>query len=254
MASRSTETKIFEVLLPPANNGTKESLKEELSKIFALLKRTANSIIDSAPIVILDDASENEAYSLQRHFKDAADTILKIHPLGELNGQIHRLSWSNRPDIIKELRAHSDFSHSFGEIEFVNPEAEIKDIVFDDIEIDEPVEEIKTEDIPASAAAQSPKPASQQRQIPDFMNKQEDGADEFVYNVFLSGTPTKSKRQKAIELLCELKGISELEANEFMSRTVVPIAKGLTKAQSDEIQKIFHDSRINIRVMKKQKS
>ncbi|MFH1548967.1 MAG: hypothetical protein ABIH04_00250 [Planctomycetota bacterium] len=256
MGERSADN-VFAVVLPEITDADiVELVKDELAKTFTLLKRTAATIIDSAPIILIEDATREEADSLQKHFKDVTGATLGIHLRCELDGQWPRLSWPRRPAVLRELLSAAgqtaNSENRFGEVEYVESNVGVREMILDA----EGGKEVATQ---TAATAEvpvpppNPKSAPKKRGIPDFMKKQEDENDTFAYNVFLSGVPSEAKKQRAIELICELKGISELEASELMTRTIIPIAKDLTRAQSEEIEKLFHESRLNVRVMKKNK-
>ncbi len=262
MPIRSAKNGSFAVLLPELQSGSRETVTNELAKIFTILKRTASKIVDSAPIILLDDVSQEEANSIRRYFKTVSDIEILIHPSVSVNGVWARLNWPQRPKINSEILSGSHiFKETFGELEFSNSEAEIGEIVFN-------TEGSRTAETPATPAptpsasttvakpatpASQPAPAPKKNKIPEFMQEQNDNNDAFCYSIFLSGTPSEAKKQRTIELICELKGISELEANELMSRTIVPIAKDMTKKQADEVQKLFNSSALNVRIMKKAK-
>ncbi len=262
MAIRSADNGSFAVLLPELKNGTRESVTTELAKIFTILKRTASTIVDSAPIIILDDASQEEANSIQRYFKAVSKIDVVLHPSVSVNGEWARINWPQRPKIDSEIFSDSHvFKETFGELEFSNSDLGIGEIDFN-TENSQTAEtpqtttaapiELAPEAPPTQPAAQKA-PATKKSLIPEFMLKQSDSSDSFCYNVFLSGTPNATKKQRAIELICELKGISELEANELMSRTIVPVAKDMTNKQADEVKKMFNTNGINVRIMKKAK-
>ncbi len=256
MGERSADN-VFAVVLPEVSDAeAAELVKDELAKIFTLLKRTAATIIDSAPIILIEDATREEARFLQKHFKDVTGATLGVHLRSELDGQWPRLSWPSRPAVLRELlSAAEDATNSedrFGEVEFVESSIGVRKMISDAEDGKEVASQTATT-AEKPAPPPTPQSAPKKRKIPDFMKKQEDGNDTFSYNVFLSGVPSEAKKQRATELLCELKGISELEASELMARTIIPIAKDLTKTQADEIEKMFQESRLNVRVMKKNK-
>jgi len=250
------EAGIYAVVLPELSDSKiKELVKEEIAGTFSLLKRTAATIIESAPIILIENATEQEAHFLQRHFRKITGANLDVHIRSELDGTLPHLSWQKHPAVLRELLSRAsaveDSTDAFGEVEFVESNIGVRKMVFDTkVETKAPTSVQETAPKYQNTAA---KPAVKKRVIPDFMKKQDDSSDAFSYNVFLCGVSNDAKIQCAMELICELKGISELEATELMSRTVVPVAKNLTKVQSEEIQKMFHDSRLNVRIMKKQK-
>jgi ribosomal protein L7/L12 len=80
-----------------------------------------------------------------------------------------------------------------------------------------------------------------------------DASDIFVYNVFLMKIASESKRQRAKELISKIRGVSMLEAEEIMDRAIVPIVKGVTKKEAEQIQEMFRSDRIAVQVLKKPK-
>ncbi len=55
------------------------------------------------------------------------------------------------------------------------------------------------------------------------------------YNVFLSKISDSAKRQKAAGLLSKVKGCSASEAKELATRLVIPLAKGVSKDQAEDV-------------------
>jgi ribosomal protein L7/L12 len=246
------------VILPDLSGLPLEEVRDKLAKTFSILKSIAATIIQSAPIVLLEDASAAEA----RFLNEEIGIQLITKPVSSLNGTMPKLSWSERPsfDIRRtESMGQASGEGEFGQMLYVENNAGMRQIVFEEAEgaasgAAPAQTATATETAPLPAAADTPRDALKTK--PDrkaVFGGRSDSNDIFVYNIFISKVTSEGKRQRAIELISKVRGISTLEAEELMKRTIVPIIKGVTKAEADEIQKMFTESRIAVQVLKKKK-
>ncbi len=99
------------------------------------------------------------------------------------------------------------------------------------------VEEIQLKEIES--------PGSDQADEVELLPEDEAPAeDEELYNVFLSKIVDKAKQARAVELICEIKQISEDEARELTNRLVIPIAKGIPKSEAEGVLERFKKAKI----------
>ena len=88
--------------------------------------------------------------------------------------------------------------------------------------------------VPApAAAAPSPAPAPAADARADTIG------DQKIFNVFLPKLTTEDKKEKAIPLIVEISGITADEAKKLSNRIVIPLVKGVDKAQADSIKERF---------------
>ncbi|MCI0341942.1 MAG: hypothetical protein L0216_12475 [Planctomycetales bacterium] len=71
------------------------------------------------------------------------------------------------------------------------------------------------------------------------------------YSVFLSKITGGDKKQAAIELLAEIKGISEGEAADLCGKMIIPVAKGVSKDEADSLLARFAEHKIFGKITKK---
>ncbi|MCU0722656.1 MAG: hypothetical protein MUC63_03420 [Planctomycetes bacterium] len=76
----------------------------------------------------------------------------------------------------------------------------------------------------------------------------EGGSD---YSVFLSKIVSADRRRKAVEILCEIKGISEKEAETLTTKMIIPVVKGVDKDQAESILEQFKKNKISGRITRK---
>jgi ribosomal protein L7/L12 len=232
----------FAVILPSLNGYPLEEIRDRLAELFSVLKSTAERILKSAPIVLLEDASAQEA----EYIRNLLGIELTVQPISQVNGNFPRLSWPKRPTIRIPAEAMPEMSlidgdEAFGKVEYVEAAERVMKINFEG-------------GAPASTstAASVKAPAAQQEQKALYGNGK-DTNDIFVYNVFLAKVTSEGKRERAIELISKIRGVSILEAEEVMDRTIVPIIKGVTKKEAEEIQEMFKRDRIAVQILKKPK-
>ena len=249
---------LFAVILPKSDRHSPEDLRDSLARVFSILKSVSIQIIQSAPIVLLDDASPAEAEVLRKRL----GVELLVEPAGEFNGSLPKLSWPNRPSIEmeKELLAEQlGGEEEFGEVQYVETNGGVRRIAFEESGgISDGAPFLQT-----ATATTTPEAAPLEMDIqPEEEPQNEHGVmfgdktdtnDIFVYNIFLSKISSEGKRQRALELISKIRGISQLEAEEIMNRTIVPVIKGITKKESDDIQNMFKESRISVQILKKAK-
>ncbi len=71
------------------------------------------------------------------------------------------------------------------------------------------------------------------------------------YSVFLSKITGGDKKQAAIELLAEIKGVSEGEAADLCGKMIIPVAKGVSKSEADALLARFAEHKIFGKITKK---
>ena len=257
MAERLHDERLA-VILPDLNGLPLEEVRDKLAKTFSILKSTAATIIQSAPIVLLEDASADEA----RFLNEKIGVQLITKPVSSLNGTLPKLSWSERPSF--DIRRTGSMEQASGEGEFgpvlyVENNAGVRQMVFEKAggaaSGAAPAQTATaTETAPLPETADTPRDALKAKpERKAVFGGKSDSNDIFVYNIFIAKVTSEGKRQRAIELISKVRGISTLEAEELMKRTIVPVIKGVTKAEADEIQKMFAESRIAVQVLKKKK-
>jgi hypothetical protein len=64
----------------------------------------------------------------------------------------------------------------------------------------------------------------------------------------ISGLALKSKKEAAIAILVETRGMSREEAYELCRSPVVPVLKRVTKAEAEGLAEKFRAAKINVRV------
>jgi ribosomal protein L7/L12 len=240
----------FAVILPHLNGYPYEEIRDKLAELFSVLKSTADRIVKSAPIVLLEDATAEEI----EYIRNLLGIPLTIYPISEINGNFPKLAWPKRPAIrivagqAQELEL-LDNGETFGEVEYVEDTDRVVQIKFEE------AGKAATTVAATVKTPPAPKPAEPKRgagEKPMFGNGN-DASDIFVYNVFLMKIASESKRQRAKELISKIRGVSMLEAEEIMDRAIVPIVKGVTKKEAEQIQEMFRSDRIAVQVLKKPK-
>ncbi|MHC5020904.1 MAG: hypothetical protein ACYTGX_12490 [Planctomycetota bacterium] len=78
-------------------------------------------------------------------------------------------------------------------------------------------------------------------------------AGDAAYSVFLSKISSAAKKQAAIELLSEIKGIDEDAAAALCGKMIIPVAQGVTKDEAEDILGQFTAHKIQGRITKKRK-
>lgn len=68
------------------------------------------------------------------------------------------------------------------------------------------------------------------------------------FGVVVSGLGLKSKREVAIQIIMEITGLSESEAEDLCSNPVVPVLKGVSKEEADAAMERFKAAKINCRI------
>lgn len=245
----------FAVILPSLNGYPLEEIRDKIAELFSVLKSTAARIIQSAPIVLLEDATPEEA----EHIRRLLGIELTIQPAVQLNGQLPKLAWPRRPSINIQAERKAGYENAargaeFGDVQYVENSDKVRQIRFR--ESGKSSTATTTASAPVKAA---PKPAAPNHEHdsngepkPAYGNGR-DANDIFTYNLFLAKVTSEGKRLRAIELISKVRGVSALEAEEIMERTIVPIIKGVTKKEADEIQAMFKHDRIAVQVLKKPK-
>jgi len=232
---------LFAVILPHLNGYPHEEIRDKLAELFAVLKSTADRIIKSAPIVLMDDATAEES----EYLKNLFGIPLTIYPTSQINGNFPKLAWPKRPSlhiVAERARNVLDNGETFGEVEYVEDSDKVVQIKF---------EEGAKAATAAVKTAHAPKAAEPEQQ-PMFGNGH-DANDIFVYNVFLTKITSENKRQRAKELISKIRGVSLLEAEEIMDRAIIPIGMGVTKKEAEQIQEMFRTERITVQILKKSK-
>ena len=73
------------------------------------------------------------------------------------------------------------------------------------------------------------------------------------FSVFLSKIAGASKKQAAIELLSEIKGIDEDDAAALCNKMIIPVAQGVSKEEAEDILGQFAAHKIQGRITRKKK-
>ncbi len=249
---------LFAVILPQSDRHSPEDLRDSLARVFSILKSASAQIIQSAPIVLLDDASPKEAEVLKKRL----GVELLVEPAGEFNGSLPKLSWPNRPSIEMEEELPAEQprdEEKFGEVKYVETNGGVRRIAFE--ESGDTSDGVSFRQTATGTTTPEPAPLEMDIQPEEepqtehrmMFGDKTDANDIFVYNVFLSKISSEGKRERALELISKIRGISPLEAEEIMNRTIVPVIKGITKKESDDIQNMFKESRISVQILKKAK-
>lgn len=239
----------FAVVFPHLNGYPPEEVRDKLARVFSILKSTASSIIQSAPIILLEDASPKEIDFL----KKSLGVGLRIQPVAQLNGSLPRLAWPKRPVFrMEEIPVEEDASdYEFGEVGYVESDAGVRQVRFEE----GGAAKSSTRTIAAKKAPETSEAGNifEDAASEALFGNKTDSNDIFVYNIFLSKITSNGKRHRAAELISKIRSISAVEAEELMGRAIVPIMKGVTKKEADEIQKMFIENRIAVQVLKKAK-
>ena len=73
------------------------------------------------------------------------------------------------------------------------------------------------------------------------------------FSVFLSKIAGNAKKQAAIELLCEIKGIDEDDAAALCEKMIIPVVQGVSKEKAEDILGQFAAHKIQGRITRKKK-
>lgn len=85
----------YAVILPYLNGYPHDEIRDKLAELFSVLRSTAARIVQSAPIVLLDDATSDEA----EFIKNTLGIDIAIQPASQVNGHMPKLAWPKRPTI-----------------------------------------------------------------------------------------------------------------------------------------------------------
>jgi ribosomal protein L7/L12 len=94
------------------------------------------------------------------------------------------------------------------------------------------------------AAKPAGKPAARAAAAP----KAEAKLDEEGYGLVVSGLALKSKKEAAIAIICEVRGISKDEAYDLCRSPVVPVLKRVTKEEAEAAAEKFKAAKVNCRI------
>ncbi|HZV01213.1 MAG TPA: protein kinase [Planctomycetota bacterium] len=78
--------------------------------------------------------------------------------------------------------------------------------------------------------------------------KAEPKLDEEGYGLVVSGLALKSKKEAAIAIICEIRGISKDEAYDLCRSPVVPVLKRVTKEEAEAAAEKFKAAKVNCRI------
>jgi ribosomal protein L7/L12 len=99
----------------------------------------------------------------------------------------------------------------------------------------------------APSAEGTPAPAPEAEPVGPAPQAASGGEDAGEFNVFAS----KSRKPELVELLMETQGIDQGEAEDLAQKPIIPIAKGVSKAQAEALKERFQAARISTRISKK---
>lgn len=123
------------------------------------------------------------------------------------------------------------------------------DLVLSDKDLLEEIEEPsppKTDEVPDIVAKSSKREDNKEEIGRNEGEKKEE--DHNLYNIFLPKLTTREKKEKAIPLIQDISGISKKEAEELVKKTVIPVAKGITREKAEEMKERFMDNGILPRI------
>jgi hypothetical protein len=104
---------------------------------------------------------------------------------------------------------------------------------------------------PEPVAEAAPKSKGSSRKSLSGKKKAKPAADDGEYSVFLSKIVSSDRRRKAVELLTDIKGISEGEAEKLTNKMIIPVVKGVSKDEAEDILDRFKKSKISGRITRK---
>lgn len=220
----------YYVILPPVDDEKKDVARVEIADLFSILRSTARKIIDSAPVVLLEDATEEEVKAIKSRFNGVSDLGLTLDIRTEKVPGIHAVQWGKkRPKIVSSNGEDvgAALEEAAGYVAGSETVAEAP-----------PLAETPAEPSTEEAARTG-------RPLPDlFAEALEDEDDEYTYSVFLSNIGSASRKEKAMQQIMEIRGISHAESEELCGRTVIPVLKGVSKGQAELTLKRFAKLRI----------
>ncbi|GEM_PF-3490232 len=119
----------------------------------------------------------------------------------------------------------------------------------------EPVEEKPEPVEEAPAAKEKPKKIKKKKKLTKGKKskpkEEEEGEVGGEYSVFLSKIVSADRRRKAVEILTEVKDISEGDAEKLTNKMIIPVVKGVGKEEAETILERFKKSKISGRITRK---
>lgn len=101
---------------------------------------------------------------------------------------------------------------------------------------------------PAPAPAAKPAPAPAAKPAPAPAAKAAPAGD---YTVFLSPPKGTDKKQAAAEIIAELQGISMNDAIALAGKMIVPVVKGVSESEANQVRDRFKDAGLSCRITQK---
>ncbi len=209
----------YTVILPKVDDDKKDLAKEQLADLFSIMKSMARKIIDSAPVILLSNATEQEVNVVKSRFNGVSGIGMQLDIRPERVKGVVEVKWPKRPQI-----APPD--------ELAPLELEPTDPA--------PVAAPSSFDVPKETAA----PQAKKDLADEYTEALTDENDIYTYSVFLSNIGSPARKEKAIESLMGIRSISHKDAEELCNRTVIPVVKGVSKAEAEVTLKQFVKLRI----------
>ncbi|RMG13656.1 MAG: hypothetical protein D6731_11740, partial [Planctomycetota bacterium] len=106
---------------------------------------------------------------------------------------------------------------------------------------------------PASAARSPESAAPSANSAPVRTPRRSKGGGAASYGLVISGLGLKSKKEAAIKIIMEVKGVPESEARDMCRSPVVPVLKGATKDEVEAAEAKFKAAKVNCRITTKKR-
>jgi hypothetical protein len=158
---------------------------------------------------------------------------------------------------VPEKGVSNDLSEGLDDVPEIGPVETVEPVeVFDAMEVEE-VEEVEEKPKKAKKAKKLKKKKKKRKkddaveESPTEPVAEKPPSDDGAFSVFLSKISSSKKKKKAVDLLCEIRGISESEAQALAKKMIIPVAKGVTKEKAEEILTLFRENKIPGRITKK---
>ncbi len=134
-----------------------------------------------------------------------------------------------------------EFESEIDEIEEIEEDVGDLEDIEDDIG---EIEEIEEEEESVSAGVSGPSDNGQELDTGDTGSGSE-------CNVFIASINGDEQRRSAIQLLSEIRGCSEEEAEELTQRPIIPVAKGVSEERAEEIENQFDSVGLNVNITRR---
>jgi hypothetical protein len=251
MGSTAPDEGVFSLLVTEADPAILDEAAGSLADAFHLDPAVALQVVKSAPIVFVRGLSKQEVKSLSPKLTELSKMGIEFRITARPTGKMPKLNWPVRPQFTAGGSGGPALTPSFDwkDSAFICPSCGEAFLFkrMGSLGLGEAPPEEPSAEVPGSGNSGSASLSKEAEEASTFPPSS-DPDDQF--SVFLPKITDLGRVDKAAELIAKYKGIPLPVARSLTARLVIPIAKGITRTDAQQILEEFKRHRIFGRMSK----